>query len=65
MNNTDPSFEAKGILQQLRKRPKVEKKLRVRSRLGWKVDDLERAGTFVKRMNDSKASLPSIEHADA
>jgi len=58
MNTTDVSFEARGILQQLRKRKNVEAELRVRSRLGWGEDALERAGTFVKRMNDTKASLP-------
>ncbi len=63
MNNTDSSFEAKAILQQLKKSDVEEQARRLATSDTWTVDNMERASTFIKRMNDTKANLPLNQFA--
>ena len=61
MTSTDPSYESRSILRQLKRSDAEERAGKIETSLEWETEAMERASTFVRRMSDGQVNLP-LEH---
>ncbi len=57
MNAKDPAYEARAILEQVKRKPKDELQLRERTRDGWDETMIDHAKTFVRRLREDNDAM--------